>query len=240
MGWCAEESSRLFLTTTLSRSSPCRHLRLANTEVGSPSKANNMVMIKSPVINILLQLKSWCCSWWRPNIELKESEYWTCVNPVARKTAPNERYICSVAAGCVKQQLFANKFTISTFTRWWNVNVVSPNSCRCPLVAIQLSYCRCNVLQSSFVGFVLHPALCLSLPLRHRLPEVPLPSVCQVQPLPPLLHVNRTEDFHLQLLEWWDSENNFLILLANRRCEFVKSWNEFVLTWKWDIKVFFK
>ena len=62
-------------------------------EVGSPSKANNMVMIKSPVINILLQLKSWCCSWWRPKIELKESEYWTCIIPVARKTAPHEGYI---------------------------------------------------------------------------------------------------------------------------------------------------
>ena len=52
VGWYAEESSRLSLTTTSSLSSPCRHLRPANTEVGSPSKASNMVMIKSPEINI--------------------------------------------------------------------------------------------------------------------------------------------------------------------------------------------
>lgn len=51
---------------------------------------------------------------------------------------------------------------------------------------------------------------------RHRLPEVPLPSVCEVQSLPHLLHCDRSEDIHLQLLERWDSKKwliNFILLV---------------------------
>lgn len=54
------------------------------------------------------------------------------------------------------------------------------------------------------LSFVLHPSLCffLSLTVRYRLPKVPLPTVCEVQPLPPLLHLNWPKNIHLQLLEW--------------------------------------
>lgn len=54
-----------------------------------------------------------------------------------------------------------------------------------------------------FLRLDLHP--CSSVfPLRHRLLKVPLPSVCEVKHLPPVLHRIWTEDIHLQLLEWWN------------------------------------
>lgn len=48
-----------------------------------------------------------------------------------------------------------------------------------------------------------HSLFLLSLALRYGLPKVPLPTVCQIQPLPPVLHLNRSKNIHLQLLEWW-------------------------------------
>lgn len=55
-----------------------------------------------------------------------------------------------------------------------------------------------------------------SFPLRYGLPEVSLPTVCQVQPLPPLLHLNRSKNIHLQLLEWWDPSTDLHIEVCLR------------------------
>lgn len=55
------------------------------------------------------------------------------------------------------------------------------------------------------IWLVLHPTL---FSYRHKLPEVPFPTVCQVQPLSPLLHWSRSEDLHLQLLEWWETSRS--------------------------------
>ena len=60
---------------------------------------------------------------------------------------------------------------------------------------------------SSQRGHLPNPALFSH---RHRLPEVPFPTVCQVQPLSPVLHRSRSEDIHLQLLEWWEFKTNLL------------------------------
>lgn len=61
----------------------------------------------------------------------------------------------------------------------------------------------------------LNPSWCLCLFLlpRHRLFEVPLPSLLQVQPLPYLLHCFWSDDLHLQLLEWWEFWNIFVSVL---------------------------
>ena len=37
---------------------------------------------------------------------------------------------------------------------------------------------------------------------RHRLPEVPLPPVCQIKPISPMLHLCGSKNIYLQLLEW--------------------------------------
>lgn len=68
---------------------------------------------------------------------------------------------------------------------------------------------RCCKSTSNFeqIGPVLHPAV---FPHRHRLSEVPVPTVCQVQPLSPVLHWSRSEDFHLQLLERSDFKHKHL------------------------------
>lgn len=55
-----------------------------------------------------------------------------------------------------------------------------------------------------------------SFPLRYGLPEVPLPTVCEVQPLPPLLHISRSENIHLQLLERWDPSTDSRIKVCLR------------------------
>lgn len=58
-----------------------------------------------------------------------------------------------------------------------------------------------HILRTGFFSptleLVLHAALGLLFPLRHGLLEVPFPSVYEVQPLPSLLHRNRTENIHL-------------------------------------------
>lgn len=54
---------------------------------------------------------------------------------------------------------------------------------------------------------------------RHRVLKVPLPSVCEVQPLSPLLHGGGSTSIYLQLLERWDSRNNLLIQLPHERCD---------------------
>ncbi len=45
--------------------------------------------------------------WWRPNTELKESEYWTYIDQVDTNMIPNECSCCSVSAECTNKQLFA-------------------------------------------------------------------------------------------------------------------------------------
>lgn len=54
VGWFAEESSPLCLTTTSRRSSLCPPLRLVNMEVGSTSKAEHMIIT-------MYQMTVWKC-----------------------------------------------------------------------------------------------------------------------------------------------------------------------------------
>lgn len=60
-----------------------------------------------------------------------------------------------------------------------------------------------------FILWLGHHSRSSFFPLRHRLFKVPLPSVCEVKPLPLVLHCIRSDDIHLQLLERWDSRMTF-------------------------------
>lgn len=87
-----------------------------------------------------------------------------------------------------------------------------------PVVLCEWKY----LFQVSIFWHILHPALFSH---RHRLPEVPLPTVCQVQPLSPLLHWSRSEDIHLQLLEWWEFNKN----IPNLKFKYLY-WSVWILT----------
>lgn len=60
-----------------------------------------------------------------------------------------------------------------------------------------------------FILWLGHHSRSSFFPLRHRLLKVPLPSVCEVKPLPLVLHCIRSDDIHLQLLERWDFRITF-------------------------------